>query len=193
MSEIERFHHIEEKLYAAKQKGTRGGKRPNAGRKKADYETKIVSFRVKTDLVEEFKEVANKFLKTKNNIEYIKKKIEVIQCALTVVSASVSITNNKMLIDLTNSTIEALNKIDTSKPEAEFQLMFYLNYYKSQLQIIVAQPIKYYFLKVNPKVIPACGANPFPLVPIPTPAVAPKPIGNARFFASRAFIKSLFI
>lgn len=33
-------------------KETRGGKRPFSGRKKADYETKTIAFRVRVELVE---------------------------------------------------------------------------------------------------------------------------------------------
>lgn len=33
----------------------RGGKRPNSGRKKADYETKTIAFRVRLEWVEEIR------------------------------------------------------------------------------------------------------------------------------------------
>jgi len=39
-----------------KKKDTRGGKRPFSGRKKADYETKTIAFRVKVEHVDKIKE-----------------------------------------------------------------------------------------------------------------------------------------
>lgn len=52
-----------------KTKKKRGGARPNAGRKKADYETEVVSFRVKTDLVAGLKALAKEYISkhTKTN------------------------------------------------------------------------------------------------------------------------------
>jgi hypothetical protein len=38
-------------------KETRGGKRPFSGRKKADYETKTISFRVRVEFVEPIKKI----------------------------------------------------------------------------------------------------------------------------------------
>lgn len=40
-----------------KKKETRGGKRPFSGRKKADYETKTIAFRVRVEFVEPVKKL----------------------------------------------------------------------------------------------------------------------------------------
>jgi hypothetical protein len=50
-----------------KKKETRGGKRPFSGRKKAPYQTKTISFRVRIEWVEEIK------LMVKNKIKEFKK------------------------------------------------------------------------------------------------------------------------
>lgn len=44
-------------------KETRGGSRPNAGRKKVDYETKTIAFRVRVDFVEPIKKMVNDYIK----------------------------------------------------------------------------------------------------------------------------------
>lgn len=52
-----------------KKKETRGGKRPISGRKKADYETKTIAFRVRVEWVEEIKStVKTKLAELKNNV-----------------------------------------------------------------------------------------------------------------------------
>ena len=52
-----------------KKKETRGGKRPLSGRKKADYETKTIAFRVRVEWVEEIKStVKTKLAELKNNV-----------------------------------------------------------------------------------------------------------------------------
>jgi len=43
----------------------RGGKRLNAGRKKAPYQTKTISFRVRIELVDEIKRLVKEFLNGK--------------------------------------------------------------------------------------------------------------------------------
>ena len=45
-----------------KKKETRGGKRPLSGRKKADYETKTISFRVRVEFVEPIKKVVKDYV-----------------------------------------------------------------------------------------------------------------------------------
>lgn len=40
----------------------RGGKRTFSGRKKADYETKTIAFRVRVDLVDEVKKIVKDFV-----------------------------------------------------------------------------------------------------------------------------------
>ena len=47
----------------AKKKETRGGKRPNSGRKKLEYETKSVSFRVRLEFIEPIKKMVKDFTK----------------------------------------------------------------------------------------------------------------------------------
>ena len=48
-----------------KPKQTRGGKRPFSGRKKADYQTTTISFRVRVELADEIKSLVKEFKKTK--------------------------------------------------------------------------------------------------------------------------------
>jgi hypothetical protein len=43
-----------------KKKETRGGKRPFSGRKKADYETKTIAFRVRVEWVEAINQIVKK-------------------------------------------------------------------------------------------------------------------------------------
>jgi len=43
-------------------KETRGGKRPLSGRKKADYETKTIAFRVRVDFVEPIKKMVKDYV-----------------------------------------------------------------------------------------------------------------------------------
>lgn len=43
-------------------KETRGGKRPLAGRKKADYETKTIAFRVRVEFVEPIKKMVKDYV-----------------------------------------------------------------------------------------------------------------------------------
>ena len=43
-------------------KETRGGNRPLSGRKKADYETKTISFRVRLELVEPIKQMIKDYV-----------------------------------------------------------------------------------------------------------------------------------
>jgi hypothetical protein len=50
-------------MSSKKKKETRGGKRPFSGRKKADYETKTIAFRVRVEMVKDIK------LTVKNRIE----------------------------------------------------------------------------------------------------------------------------
>ena len=45
-----------------KKKETRGGKRPLSGRKKADYETKTIAFRVRVEFVEPIKKMVNNYV-----------------------------------------------------------------------------------------------------------------------------------
>lgn len=46
----------------AKHKEKRGGKRENSGRKKADYETKTISFRVRCEFVEPIKKLVKGYV-----------------------------------------------------------------------------------------------------------------------------------
>jgi hypothetical protein len=43
-------------------KNTKGGKRIGSGRKKADYETKTISFRVRVEFVEQIKKMVKDFV-----------------------------------------------------------------------------------------------------------------------------------
>lgn len=43
-------------------KDPRGGKRASSGRKKAKYKTKVISFRVRVELVEDVKLLVKKFI-----------------------------------------------------------------------------------------------------------------------------------
>lgn len=43
-------------------KGPRGGKRESSGRKKAKYKTKVISFRVREELVEDVKSLVKTFI-----------------------------------------------------------------------------------------------------------------------------------
>ena len=43
-------------------KETRGGKRPLSGRKKADYQTKTISFRVRVEFVEPIKQMVKDYV-----------------------------------------------------------------------------------------------------------------------------------
>jgi hypothetical protein len=45
-----------------KKKETRGGKRPFSGRKKADYETKTIAFRVRVEFVEPIKKMVKDYV-----------------------------------------------------------------------------------------------------------------------------------
>jgi hypothetical protein len=45
-----------------KNKEKRGGKRENSGRKKADYETKTISFRVRSEFVEPIKKIVKDYV-----------------------------------------------------------------------------------------------------------------------------------
>jgi len=45
-----------------KEKETRGGKRPLSGRKKADYKTKTISFRVRLEFVEPIKKMEKDYV-----------------------------------------------------------------------------------------------------------------------------------
>ena len=45
-----------------KKKETRGGKRPLSGRKKADYETKTIAFRVRVEFVEKIKKMVKDYV-----------------------------------------------------------------------------------------------------------------------------------
>lgn len=45
-----------------KKKTNRGGIRNGAGRKKADYETKTISFRVRVEFVEPIKKMVNEYV-----------------------------------------------------------------------------------------------------------------------------------
>jgi hypothetical protein len=50
-----------------KKKETRGGKRPLSGRKKADYETKTIAFRVRAEWVEAIKQIIKEKVKELKN------------------------------------------------------------------------------------------------------------------------------
>jgi len=45
-----------------KKKETRGGKRPFSGRKKADYKTKAIAFRVRVEFVEGIKKMVKDYV-----------------------------------------------------------------------------------------------------------------------------------
>jgi hypothetical protein len=45
-----------------KKQKSRGGKRPFSGRKKADYETKTIAFRVRVEFVEQIKKMVNDYV-----------------------------------------------------------------------------------------------------------------------------------
>ena len=47
---------------AESKKETRGGKRPLSGRKKADYETKTIAFRVRVEFVEPIKKMVKDYV-----------------------------------------------------------------------------------------------------------------------------------
>ncbi len=48
-----------------KPKQSRGGKRPFSGRKKADYQTTTIAFRVRVEWADEIKQMVKEFKKTK--------------------------------------------------------------------------------------------------------------------------------
>ena len=50
------------KCMPKKKKETRGGKRPFSGRKKADYETKTIAFRVRVEFVEPIKKMVKDYV-----------------------------------------------------------------------------------------------------------------------------------
>jgi len=52
-----------------KKKETRGGKRPFSGRKKADYETTTIAFRVRVDFSEPIKKMVKDYVDTQMLIE----------------------------------------------------------------------------------------------------------------------------
>jgi hypothetical protein len=49
----------------SKIKSNRGGKRPLSGRKKADYKTKTIAFRVREEYVDEIKKMVKDFIAAK--------------------------------------------------------------------------------------------------------------------------------
>ena len=52
----------EPKYMPKKKKETRGGKRPFSGRKKAEYETKTIAFRVRVEFVEPIKKMVKDYV-----------------------------------------------------------------------------------------------------------------------------------
>ena len=52
----------QEPKYMPKKKETRGGKRPLSGRKKAEYETKTIAFRVRVEFVEPIKKMVKDYV-----------------------------------------------------------------------------------------------------------------------------------
>jgi hypothetical protein len=50
------------KQFTQKKKEMRGGKRPFSGRKKADYETKTIAFRVRVEFVEPIKKMVKDYV-----------------------------------------------------------------------------------------------------------------------------------
>ena len=48
-------------------KETRGGKRPFSGRKKADYKTKTIAFRVRVEFVDEIKKMVKEYVAERLN------------------------------------------------------------------------------------------------------------------------------
>lgn len=51
-----------QKYMPKNKKETRGGKRPLSGRKKADYETKTIAFRVRVEFVEPIKKIVKDYV-----------------------------------------------------------------------------------------------------------------------------------
>jgi hypothetical protein len=49
---------------------TKGGKRKGAGRKKSDYQTKTISFRVRLEWIEEIKDIVKKNIAELSNKRY---------------------------------------------------------------------------------------------------------------------------
>lgn len=49
-------------MSSKKKKEMRGGKRPFSGRKKSDYETKTISFRVRVEFVEPIKKMVKDYV-----------------------------------------------------------------------------------------------------------------------------------
>ena len=56
------MHKKKTKLENKLTKSSRGGKRINCGRKKADYETKTISFRVRLEFVEPIKKMVKDYV-----------------------------------------------------------------------------------------------------------------------------------
>ena len=52
----------EPKYMPKKKKETRGGKRPLSGRKKANYETKTIAFRVRVEFIEPIKKMVKDYV-----------------------------------------------------------------------------------------------------------------------------------
>ena len=53
-------------------KSNKGGKRTNSGRKKADYETKTIAFRVRVEFVDPIKKMVKDYVEQKKqNIEVL--------------------------------------------------------------------------------------------------------------------------
>jgi hypothetical protein len=52
-----------------KSKETRGGKRIGSGRKKSKYETKIISFRVRIEFIEQIKEIVKDYIFNRIKLE----------------------------------------------------------------------------------------------------------------------------
>lgn len=77
-------------------------------------------------------------------MENLKTKISAIKVGLSVASLAGSIAGNKMIVDLTNDTIIAIDKIDLSQNEAGFMIEICLKQYATQLQLIATQPMAKY-------------------------------------------------
>ena len=52
-----------------KNKETRGGKRIGSGRKKSKHETKIISFRVRIEFIEQIKEIVKDYIFNRIKLE----------------------------------------------------------------------------------------------------------------------------
>ena len=77
-------------------------------------------------------------------MESIKTQISAIKVGLSVASLSASICGNKEIVDLTNTTLNSIDNIDTNNEDSSILLDILIKQYGLQLQIIAVQPMPNY-------------------------------------------------